>query len=389
MQNVNRILVAIDRSSMAGEALKRAIIIAKEHKAKLFIIYVIESPLIASPFVHSIDENALKKELIVKINKLTSHENIEYLFFMEVGSVASSIALKVKSINIDLLIIGTHGKEDISNHYFGSTTLKLIQRTRIPVLVVKNEAKENYKKMLAATNLSDYSKESIVFAQTVFPEASLKYLHAYVTVDEFQTMTYRISIDQQGQFKKELLTEAHITLEKFVEEVGEGEMALLGYTESINEDLLDYIEKDDADLLVLGSKGVGNLNSFLFGSTASYLVQKSPTDVLVYLPHISKKRSQDITIETEIKKDKEAKVTNDKNSVSPVQKDLESRKEEIMDDLETLFEENLKYTNWNVPEAPDQEIAEGLVSILAEKLNEINQRVKDGKYEEKRRDIFQ
>ena len=60
-----------------------------------------------------------------------------------------------------------------------------------------------------------------------------------------------------------------------------------------------------------------------------------------------------------------------------------------MDDLETLFKENLKFTNWNVPEASDQETAEGLMAILTEKLNEINQKVKEGKYQEKRSDIFQ
>ena len=60
-----------------------------------------------------------------------------------------------------------------------------------------------------------------------------------------------------------------------------------------------------------------------------------------------------------------------------------------MDNLETFFEENLKYTNWNVPEAPDQEIAESLIAIFAERLNEIKQKVKEGKYQEKRSDIFQ
>ncbi len=62
---------------------------------------------------------------------------------------------------------------------------------------------------------------------------------------------------------------------------------MIGYKASINEDLLEYIIKDKSDLLVLGSKGVDNLNSFVFGSTASYLVQSSPTDVLVYVPIIT------------------------------------------------------------------------------------------------------
>jgi nucleotide-binding universal stress UspA family protein len=263
MKNIKKILVAIDRSAMAEEALKRAI---------------------ESPFVRPIDENKIKKEVKMRVEKLTSEEDIEYVLFVESGSAAASISLKVKNLDVDLLVIGTHGKDDISSNYFGSTTLKLIQKTHIPVLVVKNEAKYAYKEMLAPTNLSDYSKESILFARTLFDTTALKYLHAYVTVDELQALTYRISADQQGQFKKELLTDAHIALEKFAKDVGEGEMVLVGYNASINEDLLDYIVRDNAGLLVLGSKGVGNLNSFLFGSTASYLVRNSPTDVLVYVP---------------------------------------------------------------------------------------------------------
>jgi len=284
MKNIKKILVAIDRSAMAEEALKRAISIAKEKEAQLIVMHVVEPSFIESPFVRPIDENKIKKEVKMRVEKLTSEEDIEYVLFVESGSAAASISLKVKNLNVDLLVIGTHGKDDISSHYFGSTTLKLIQKTHIPVLVVKNEAKYAYKEMLAPTNLSDYSKESILFARTLFDTTALKYLHAYVTVDELQALTYRISADQQGQFKKELLTDAHIALEKFAKDVGEGEMVLIGYNTSINEDLLDYIVRDNAGLLVLGSKGVGNLNSFLFGSTASYLVRSSPMDVLVYVP---------------------------------------------------------------------------------------------------------
>lgn len=370
MKEVNRILVAIDRSAMAEEALKRAISIAKEKEAQLVVMHVIEPSFIASPFVQAIDEDEIKKTITEEVDRLTAEEGLEYILFVQSGSASSSIALKVQDIHADLLIVGTHGKDDISSNYFGSTTLKLIQKTRIPVLVVKNEVRHQYQKMFAPTNLSDYSKESIMFARMLINTASLKYLHAYITVDALTALTYRISTEQQSQFKKELLTDATLALEKFAKEAGEGEMALVGYTASINEDLLAYIKNDDADLLVLGSKGVNNLNSFLFGSTASYLVQNSPTDVLVYVP-VPKNQKTEIDLE------------------SPVQKDLDSRKQEIMDNLETFFDENLKYTNWNVPEAPDQEIAERMVAIFAEKLNEINQKVIAGKYQEKRTGIFQ
>lgn len=284
MKNIKKILVAIDRSAMAEEALKRAISMAKEKSAQLIVIHVIEPYFIESPFIPSVDEEDVKQKVTEQVDRLTAAEDLDYILFVESGSAASSIILTSQKTKADLLIIGTHGKDDLVSNYLGSTTLEVVQKTHIPVLIVKNEAKFHYKNLLAPTNLSDSSKESIQFSRTLFNATSLKYLHAYVTTDEFQALTYRISIDQQAQFKKELLFEAKTALERFVKETGEGEMVLISYQASINEDLLEYITKDQADLLVLGSRSVGDLNSFLFGSTASYLVQRSPIDVLVYVP---------------------------------------------------------------------------------------------------------
>lgn len=66
---------------------------------------------------------------------------------------------------------------------------------------------------------------------------------------------------------------------------------------------------------------------------------------------------------------------------SATQKDLANRIDEIRDELESLFKSNLKITDWNVPEADDQDAAEILVKILEEKLDEIKEDVKNKKYE--------
>jgi len=62
------------------------------------------------------------------------------------------------------------------------------------------------------------------------------------------------------------------------------------------------------------------------------------------------------------------------------QKELLSRKADIEEALVELFEKNMKITDWDVPEANDQEGAEILVDILSNKLDEIKQDVKAGKY---------
>ncbi len=284
MKQVKEVLVAIDRSAMAEEVLKRAISVAKKKDAQLIVMHVIEPPFMEFPYFKSVDKDEIKNKITDQINQLNTQANVEYYLFVEFGSAADAITLKAQKINANLLIAGSHGKDDIASEYFGSTTLKLIQSTHIPVLIVKNKIKHIYEKMLAPTNLSDYSKQSILFANALFTKPSRKYLFAFRNIDELQAMTYHIN-DKEAKALREITTiKAKTAFEKFVKEVGDAEMVLIDFKASINEDLLAYIIEDKADLLVLGSKGVDNLNSFVFGSTASYLVQKSPIDVLVYVP---------------------------------------------------------------------------------------------------------
>jgi nucleotide-binding universal stress UspA family protein len=284
MKEVKQILIAIDRSAMAEEALKRAISIAKKKDARLIVMHVIESSFIESPFVQSIDKDKLKREITEQIDQLNKQANIEYILFVESGSASGTIIDMVQKSEVDLLVVGSHGKSDVESGHFGSTTLKIIQNTHIPVLIVKNRVKTIYQKMIAPTNLSDYSKESILFANTLFTKPSRKYLYAFETMSELSAITFHISSEQRRAANVEITVNAKTALAEFVKEVGDGQMELIDFAASINEDLLAYITDDKADLLVLGSKGVDNLNSFVFGSTASYLVQRSPIDVLVYVP---------------------------------------------------------------------------------------------------------
>ena len=65
-----------------------------------------------------------------------------------------------------------------------------------------------------------------------------------------------------------------------------------------------------------------------------------------------------------------------------VQKELASREDEIRNSLEFLFKANMKITDWDIPEANDQEAAEILISILSKKLEEIRVDVTNGKYKD-------
>ena len=63
-----------------------------------------------------------------------------------------------------------------------------------------------------------------------------------------------------------------------------------------------------------------------------------------------------------------------------IQKELQSRKAEIRKGMELLFKANMKITDWDVPEADDNEAAKMILNILQEVLDEIKADVDAGKY---------
>jgi len=63
-----------------------------------------------------------------------------------------------------------------------------------------------------------------------------------------------------------------------------------------------------------------------------------------------------------------------------VEKELERRREEIKKEVRFLFKANMKFTDWDVPEADDQKAGELLLKIMREAIDEIEDDIKNGKY---------
>ncbi len=63
-----------------------------------------------------------------------------------------------------------------------------------------------------------------------------------------------------------------------------------------------------------------------------------------------------------------------------VDKELSRRKDEIRDNLEGLFHDNMKIGDWDIPEANDQELAQKLFKIFQDKLDDIAKDIQNGVY---------
>jgi nucleotide-binding universal stress UspA family protein len=137
-KDIERVLVAVDRSYAAGPTIDQAVLLAKLLGARVKIVHVIEPmPDIPSYPLEIESEyhfNQGKEHFANFIEPLLGRAEVdsETLF----GPTESTIAQHVTTWKADVLVIGSHGKGWAERLLLGSTTRRLINDLPASLLVV-------------------------------------------------------------------------------------------------------------------------------------------------------------------------------------------------------------------------------------------------------------
>ncbi len=145
MISIRKILVPTDFSENARHALRYGCSFAREYKAELVILHVVEdiavsyaSDLFPVPMAHVFQE--LSGYAKTELQKLVEGVKAKGLHGREVvaqGRPSSEILRFAKEETIDLIVLGTHGKGVLDQALFGATTERVVRNAPSPVLTVR------------------------------------------------------------------------------------------------------------------------------------------------------------------------------------------------------------------------------------------------------------
>lgn len=143
---IKKIAIPFDGSVCSKHAFDMAFNLAQKYNSKLILIICIEKingswygkdlSLFYQKDVKKYKEKILKEtsklESISKKKKITTMTKI-----FVTDSVVEQILSSTKSNKIDLIVMGSHGRTGIDKLILGSITNGIVQRSKIPVLVVR------------------------------------------------------------------------------------------------------------------------------------------------------------------------------------------------------------------------------------------------------------
>lgn len=261
---MKNILAATDFSSTANKAVDYANMIAKGQKTpvelKLLNVYHIKEelkPILSEEYIKKLSRHELFDLMLDKqTQKLPAH--IQLKGILREGPVAATILQEAQESNSDCLIIGRNGDSGIKNWLLGNTTLQLIEKGNLPILVVPEKA------------LVQPPKKIALAVDDRFVPSNKSLAPIYEFVDRFNTELVLFHIEQEK-------THSNTHKETAIQIARKGYQINLFKMDSDNptEALLELSEKHAVDLLCLIKHDYTPWQQFLHKSTSSDLAMKS------------------------------------------------------------------------------------------------------------------
>lgn len=281
------ILVATDFSVPANNAVRRAALLASQHGVRLCVVHVVVPPsrvhvrrwLLPVPDLDGRLDNAHRQlqELAVELkHRYDLTPSIE----LRTGEVREE--LHRASARADLLVLGQRSRSALVEMVLGSTAQRLVECSRRPVLVVKQEAQGSYRRALVPIDFTPASDAAAFVAATLAPDLDMQVFHALDSTigAVMHDVDVNASVIRESLAKEEnivlarmrrSMTRLGLDSRKLRFAVGRGSpvKATLRQAQSLN-----------ADVLVATKLRRGRVATSVLGSINS-LLARSPCDMLM------------------------------------------------------------------------------------------------------------
>lgn len=284
------ILVASDFSKQSTLALKRAGILAQDLGARLELLHVVEEKVLDFFFPEEEKQSSdAHRELIEAACKQLQDqaereipEGVAYQRLVETGKAFVSIIRAARRMQIGLIVIAAHGKHSLKDLFIGTTAEKVVRKSELPVLVVKNAPRTPYRRVLVPTDFSAAAVQALSAAMLLAPAAQIDLLHVYTLWGEEYKTSPAIKDAAHHRYQKEMRSRVASSMTDWLRGLELDDRQIRQHFRHGRPGaLIPKVAKELAvDLVAMGTTGRSGLSYVLLGSVAEHTLWQVSCDLL-------------------------------------------------------------------------------------------------------------
>lgn len=286
------ILVATDFSAPARHAAWRAALQARAIGASLALAHTVTGSALADlrrglpggeEAVRAL-ENDARVQLQAAVKDVGERYAIpaqEHLLF---GHPVEQVPRLASELHAMLVVTGTRGAGFARGVVIGSTAERIAKRTASPVLMVRQQPHESYRRVLVPVDFSPWSAGAVDLARQVAPGAQLILLHAVQVPYEGRMRLAGVSDESLRRYRENARQEAEQRIASLARETG---LRCDEHVVSIPADADPWMlivraeVEHDCDLVVMGRQGRHALEELMLGSTTRMVSAEGSADLLI------------------------------------------------------------------------------------------------------------
>jgi nucleotide-binding universal stress UspA family protein len=294
MIEMKHVLCPVDLSGFSRHALEHAMAVAKWYGGKVTALQVLPPVATSIPATPAgfppvlftpEDLGAHQAQLTAFLAGAGADVPVDAMVVE--GSITAEIVRVARELDVDLLVMGTHGRSGFDRLLLGSTTEKMLRKAPCPLLTVP--ARESgaapgpllYARILCAVDFSPSSLRALAFAESFAKEAdaALTVLHVVEPAHSFEAMA--LSTPGASPFDPEM----RVTAKRRLQEAISAEARTYSHVREAVTDGIPYKEilrvanEVRSELIVMGAHG-GHIGLMAFGSTTNHVVRQASCAVL-------------------------------------------------------------------------------------------------------------
>jgi nucleotide-binding universal stress UspA family protein len=287
------LLVPVDLSPVSDRVVGRVALLPVAERAAVTLLHVVAEGL--PPRARRLAEGDARKALAAEARSLARSlpEGVAIRPVVTVGAPAAGIAACADSVEAEMIVMGRGGRRTFRDLFLGSTAERVVRRARLPVLVVRLPPRAPYRRPALALERDRAAHEAVAWLLRVIrpPRPRVAVIHAYDA--PFHGIIYpSLSADEAEEYREthrqDALRALATLLETALRRAGVRDHApswkmhvRYGDPRTVIE---KAVERADADLVALGTRGYSGVAHALLGTVAGDVLRHVACDVLVVPP---------------------------------------------------------------------------------------------------------